>query len=242
MTIVFIRTFIVYMVVLMSIRIMGKSELSKMDPFQMVVIFMIADLAAIPIESTDVSLINGISAIFALLFLQVAISFLCLKSEKMRTLFSGKPSILIGAGEVNKKEMQRLRITIDDLSEQLRLKGYPSISDVDYAILESNGDLSVIVKPDQRPLTPADLNISKEAEIVPVVLIADGILYESNLHYIGKDENYLKSQLLKVNITEYSQVFLCICDGAQKFHVYENTKAKAKESFFQNTETGGPCL
>lgn len=223
MTIVFIRTFIVYMVVLMAIRIMGKSELSKMDPFQMVVIFMIADLAAIPIESTEVSLLNGVSAIFALLFLQVVISYLCLKSEKMRNLFSGKPSILISNGALNKKEMRHLRISLDDLSEQLRIKGYPSISDVDHAILESNGDLSVIVKPDQRPLTPGDLNISKPAEIVPVVLIADGVLYKSNLNYINKEESYLKNQLLKVGLTDYSQVFLCICDGAKKLHIYENS-------------------
>ena len=131
MAIVLIRTVILYLIVLFVIRIMGKGELSKMSPFQLIVVFMIAELASIPIESPDVSMITGVSAIFTLLFLQVLISFLSIKSEKFKTFFNGKPSVLIDNGELNLKELKALRITINDLMEQLRIGGSPSISDVD---------------------------------------------------------------------------------------------------------------
>ncbi|WP_084145985.1 DUF421 domain-containing protein [Anaerovorax odorimutans] len=234
MIIILIRTLILYIIVLIAIRLMGKSELSKMDPFQMVILFMIAELAAIPIESPAVSLLSGATAIFTLLFLQVVISLISLKSEKLKNLFNGKPSMLINKGVIDKKEMKSLRISIDDLTEQLRLKNAPSIADVDYAILEANGDLSVIPKPNKRPLTPEDLNIIKPEENIPLVIISDGILYRKNLIVLGFDENYLKSELLKYNITDYKQVFLCLCDETKKFHIYKNSKSLNKESLSSN--------
>ena len=121
LTIILIRTVILYMVILFVIRIMGKAELSKMSPFQLIVSFMIAELAAIPIESPDVSMITGVTAIFTLLFLQVFISFLSIKSERIKNIFSGTPSIIIDNGEINLKEMKKLRITTNDLLEQLPL-------------------------------------------------------------------------------------------------------------------------
>ncbi len=123
LTIILIRTVILYMVILFVIRIMGKAELSKMSPFQLIVSFMIAELAAIPIESPDVSMITGVTAIFTLLFLQVFISFLSIKSERIKNIFSGTPSIIIDNGEINLKEMKKLRITTNDLLEQLRARG-----------------------------------------------------------------------------------------------------------------------
>ena len=112
MSIVLIRTFILYFIVLFAIRIMGKSELSKMSPFQMVVIFMIAELAAIPIESPTVSFISGVIAIFTLLFLQVLISYISIKSEKFKNFINGRPSVIIENGQINQEEMRRLRTTL----------------------------------------------------------------------------------------------------------------------------------
>ena len=122
MLIVAIRTFIMYFAVLLAIRIMGKSELSKMSPFQMVIAFMIAELAAIPIDSPDASLINGVIAIAMLMFLQVFISFLTTKSEGFKVFISGRPAMLIEKGRLNVKEMARQRITTTDLLEQLRIE------------------------------------------------------------------------------------------------------------------------
>lgn len=220
MIIILIRTFFLYLTVLFVLRVMGKGELSKMDPFQMVVLFMMAELAALPIESPDVGILDGVTALAGLLFLEVLISYVSLKSEKFKRLVSGKPSVLIEKGKIDAKELEKLRISINDLSEQLRLKNVPSISDVDYAILEANGDLSVIPKPDKKPLTPKDLSISMKSETLPIVLIADGYLYQDSLTKIQLSENQLNSQLLAFGVTDYSQVFICFSDENKKIHVY----------------------
>ncbi len=226
MLIILIRTIILYFVVLFVIRVMGKSELSKLDPFEMVILFMIAELAAIPIESPDIPLFNGAAAIISLLFLEVSISFLTTKSHGFNNIINGKPSVLINRGNINEKELKSQRITIDDLMQQLRLKNYPSVSDIDYAVLEANGDLSIIPKPGKAPLTPEDMNIPTSSEIMPMVLISDGILYKKNLQLLGKEESYLKKELSKIKIMDYSQVFLCFFDEKKQLHVYPKGKSR----------------
>lgn len=230
MTIVLIRTVILYLIVLFVIRIMGKAELSKMSPFQLIVVFMIAELASIPIESPDVSMITGVAAIFTLLFLQVLISFLSLKSEKFKNFFSGKPSVLIDSGEINQKELKALRITINDLMEQLRIGGSPSISEVDFAIMESNGDLSIIPKAAKKPLTAEDMSIEKSKEIMPVVFISDGIMYRKNVQKSGWNIKQLTDELLKLGISDYTQVFLAFCDEQSKLHVFMSDENKIRAS------------
>lgn len=224
--IILIRTIILYFIVLFVIRIMGKAELSKMDPFEMIVLFMIAELAAIPIESLDIPLLNGAAAILTLLFLQVTLSFLSTKSRKISNILNGKPSLLIDRGSINIKELKSQRITMDDLLEQLRLKNFPSPTDIDYAILEANGDLSIIPKPDSAPLTPADMGIQTSSKIMPLVLISDGELYRNNLKALGKEESFLKKELLKAKITDYKQVFLCFYDEKRQLHVFPKGDGK----------------
>lgn len=230
MTIVLIRTVIMYLLVLFVIRIMGKGELSKMSPFQLIVVFMIAELASIPIESPDVSMITGVSAIFTLLFLQVLISFLSLKNEKFKNFFGGKPSVLIENGDINQKELKALRITINDLMEQLRIGGSPSISEVDFAVMEANGDLSIIPKAKNKPLTAEDMSIDKNQQIMPVVFISDGIIYRKNIYNSGWDTEKLESSLKDMGIDDPSRVFLAFCDESSKLHVFlsdrENSKAR----------------
>lgn len=226
MLIILIRTIILYFVVLFVIRVMGKAELSKMDPFEMVVLFMIAELAAIPIESLDIPLLNGASAILTLLFLEVVISFLSIKSQKINDLLNGKPSILINKSRINQKEMKNQRITVDDLMQQLRLKNFASLADVDYAVLEANGEISIIPKSGKSPLTAEDMNIPKPSGIMPMVLISDGVFYKDNLNLLGKDENFLKKELSKLKVKDYSQVFLCFFDEKSQLHIYPKGKDK----------------
>lgn len=220
MTIVLIRTVILYLVVLFVIRIMGKAELSKMSPFQLIVVFMIAELASIPIESPDVSMITGVAAIFTLMFLQVLISFISLRSEKFKKIFSGRPSVLIDKGEINVKEMRALRITINDLMEQLRIGGAPSINDVDFAVMESNGELSIIQKAEKRPLTAEDASIAADSEVMPSVFISDGIIYYENIRNSGWTTERMLMKLASLGIDDTSSVFLVFCDGKGKLHVY----------------------
>lgn len=226
MLIILIRTFIIYMMVLLAIRIMGKAELSKLDPFQMVILFMIAELASISIESTDISLISGATAIFTLLFLEVIISFASIKSQRINDFFKGKPSILIDKGVINQKELKKLRVSVDDLTQHLRLKNQPSIADVNYAILESNGDLSVIPKPAKMPLSREDFNLSQDMDILPMVLISDGNLFQKNLQRIKMSEKKLKDKLAKEKIMDYSEVFLCFFDDTGQIHIHPKKKSK----------------
>lgn len=220
MSITLIRTILIYFIALFVIRMMGKAELSKMSPFQMVIVFMIAELATIPIESPDVSMITGVAAIFTLMFLQVLISLISLKCEKFKNFLSGKPSILIDKGEINHNELKKLRITINDLMEQLRLCSAASISEVEYAIMESNGDLSIIQKSNCKPLTPKDMDIAKNPEMMPAVLISDGVLYHNNIAKTGWNESSLKDWLSAHGIAHYEDVFLAFCDGDSSIHVY----------------------
>ncbi|SCK02998.1 Protein of uncharacterised function (DUF421) [uncultured Eubacterium sp.] len=216
MLIVCIRTLILYVVVLFALRIMGKSELSKMSTFQMVVLFMIAELASIPIDSPSSSLINGAVAIFTLLFLQVLLSYVSIKNEKFKNFINGRPSIIIDKGMINVKEMERLRITVNDLFEQLRIGNCPSITDVEYAVMESNGQLSIIAKSDQEKL--------------PLVIISDGTIYEDNLAKAGIDHETLDRMIKRKGITDSDDVFVAFYDGSRTFHVYPNPQPKQKFS------------
>lgn len=216
MLIVAIRTFVLYIALLFTIRLMGKSELSKMSPFQLTVIFMIAELAAIPLDSIDASLINGLIAIFMLTFLQILISFLCMKVEWIKDFLSGKPTVIIKKGELNIEELRKQRISITDLMEQLRIKDCPSIEDVDYAIIETNGELSVV----------------KKSDTLSSIIISDGNLYEENLQFSGLDFQTFESKLRKAGITSFKTVFLALCDDDKTLHIYvdnETSGPYAKE-------------
>lgn len=237
MLIILVRTVILYLLVLFTIRIMGKSELSKMSPFQLVVIFMIAELAALPIESSTASLINGIAAIFTLMFLQISISVLSIKSEKAKNFLNGKPSVLIENGQINEKELKALRISINDLTEQLRIGNAPSLADVDYAVMESNGELSIIPKADKKPITASDMSITKTDEVMPLTIVADGVLYKQNLLSLGLSEDDLKSQMSILNISSYQDIFFAFCDEKRKFHIYISTPDKKKAVEVTSCET-----
>ncbi len=232
---ILLRTVILYSVALFIIRVMGKGDLSRMDPFQIVVLFMIAELAALPIETPDISLFTGLTALLTLLLLDVAISFLALKIPAFKRIITGKASILIKNGMINEKEMKRLRISADDLAEQLRLKNFPSIADVDYAIMESNGDLSVVPKPSKSPVTKKDLGISSQKEKLPLIVIADGKIYESNLAKIEIDKSFLLGQLAVKGVKDYKEIFLCFSDEMGQLHIYpkaiQNGKEKTSEGW-----------
>lgn len=232
MLIVAIRTFVLYIIVLIAVRIMGKSELSKMSPFQLVIVFMIAELAAMPIDDPTTSLINGVMAIFTLMLLQVLISFLSIKSEKFKNLVSGKPSILIEKGKLNIKELSKLRITSTDLLEQLRLENCPSLSNVEYAIMESNGQLTVIPKAEEKPLTPKDMGLTVNEGLLPMIVVSDGTLYVKNLLIAGISEEMFMQKLAGAGISSYENIFLAFYDENKVFHVYlhsENTNPFAAE-------------
>ncbi|MBE6031647.1 MAG: DUF421 domain-containing protein [Clostridiales bacterium] len=229
MLIILLRTAILYIVALFVIRIMGKGELSKLDPFQMVVLFMIAELATLPLESTDIPIFNGVTAMLTLLFLQVLTAVLSKKSQKIARILSGRPAILIQKGEINERELERLQLSITDLAEYLRIKNYPLFSDVEYAILEANGELSVIPRPEKRPVTPEDLDIVLEREELPVTLIADGQLSKRGLRIADIKEKTLLRAMRKAGARDYRDVLFAFSDEHREIHIHLKEEKKKTE-------------
>lgn len=211
----FIRTIIIYILVLITMRLMGKREIGQLQPFELVISIMIADLASIPMSDVGVPIFNGIIPILGLLIMQMFISFINMRSISIRSIISGKPTILIYRGKIVEKALKKEKITLNELQERLRQTSVFSIGDVEYAILETSGQLTVIQKPEKKMLTPADLNISPEYEGLPYDLVLDGKIMSNNLKAIGKDYNWLKKQVEKFKMKP-EEALIVTFDGKEQ--------------------------
>ncbi len=196
----FVRVSIIYLVVLIVMRLMGKREISQMQPFELVIAIMIADLASVPMADTGIPIFNGIIPILALLLFQLIISLINLKSITLRKIICGKPRMLIYRGKIDDGALKKEKITINELQERLRQNNIFSIGDVEYAILETSGQISVIQKPEKRTTIPEDFNILPDYEGIPYDLIIDGKVMHENLQAIGRDERWLKREVEKFKI------------------------------------------
>lgn len=224
MLVVFIRTLILYIIVIIAMRIMGKRQIGQLQPFELAVAIMISELASVPMQNTGIPLVNGIIPILTMLAAQILISFISLKSSKARDIICGNPSVLISGGKIIEQEFRRELYTLSDLLEQLRSKDIYNIADVEYAILETNGQLSVIPKASKKPVTPEDLSITGQYESPAIELIIDGDLVEKNLARANMDKNLLEIELKKLGINSIKDVFFaCVgsdnklfCQGKEK--------------------------
>lgn len=153
----FLRTIILYLLVVLGLRMMGKRQVGEMQPSELVVAIMISDLASIPMQDVGIPLLSGVIPIFTLIIVEIALSQISLKNRKFRTLLTGKPSVIIHNGRILRDEMKKLRFNHDDLTEQLRIQGYVSIKDINFAILETNGQLSIIPKPQKQQASVEDV-------------------------------------------------------------------------------------
>ncbi len=196
----FVRVSIIYLVVLIVMRLMGKREISQMQPFELVIAIMIADLASVPMADTGIPIFNGIIPILALLLFQLIISLINLKSITLRKIICGKPRMLIYRGKIDVGALKKEKITINELQERLRQNNIFSIGDVEYAILETSGQISVIQKPEKRTTIPEDFHILPDYEGIPYDLIIDGKVMHENLQAIGRDERWLKREVEKFKI------------------------------------------
>lgn len=196
----FIRTVILYILVLVIMRMMGKREIGQLQPFELAIAIMIADLASIPMANIGIPIFSGIIPILALLMMHLIISNINLKSINMRKIICGKPTILIYRGKIDEKALKKEKFTINELQERLRGNNVFNIGDVEYAILETSGQITVIQKPDKRTTIPADFNIMPEYEGIPYDLVIDGKIMHENLKAIGKDEVWLEKAVKKFKI------------------------------------------
>jgi uncharacterized membrane protein YcaP (DUF421 family) len=209
---VIIKTAIIYFFSMFAMRLMGKRQAGELQPFELVIAVMIAEVASMPMNSSGIPITFGVIPILTLLLLHNLIAYITMKSEKARAFISGKPSIIIHKGVINEKELKKLNYNFNDLFEQLRIKNVMNISDVHYAVLETNGELSVMLKPQKRNLTPEDMNISPANPGFCYDIILEGKLKQENLEKLGFKANELTKLLNKKNIKEVRSVFVATSD------------------------------
>ena len=217
MLITFIRAIILYIIVLVVMRMMGKREIGQLQPFELAISIMIADLASIPMADTGIPITNGIIPILGLLVMHLVISILNIKSIRAREIICGKPSILIYRGKIDEKVLKKERFTINELQERLRGNNVVNLGDVEYAILETSGEVTVIQKPNKRNTTPEDFNIMPDYEGISYDLVIDGKIMYDNLKQIGKNYEWLRKQVNKFNIKPEEALLVTLDGKGQMF-------------------------
>ena len=207
-----LRTIILYILIIAGVRLMGKRQVGELEPSELVLSLIIADLASVPMQDYGIPLLAGAVPILTLLAVTMILSVLTMKSVKFRAILCGRPSIIVQNGTLDQGEMAKTRLTLDELLEELRCKGYTDLSQIKYAILETNGLLSVLPYANQKPPTARDLKVSVEEGGLPRVVVSDGRLLERNLKLLGHDRPWLDKQLTQRGCRDISQVFLLLVD------------------------------
>ena len=225
MTISFIRTVLLYSVIILAVRLMGKRQISELQTSELVVTLIISDIASVPMQDSGQPLVSGLIPIAALVMCELVISGLMLKSTKFRKLICGRPIIVINDGNLQQSEMRRLRMTTEDLVEQLRQKNVFSIQDVAYAIVETNGKLSVIKKPDKEQPTAGMLAVALPDTGIETVVISDGVVSEFSLQLCGKSRDWLAG-VLKAQCLGEKEIFLMTANAKGDYFIVKKEAAK----------------
>ena len=220
------RTIIIYGVLISSIRLMGKRQIGQLEPSELVVTMLVADLAAAPIQA-EVDVWEAVLPIGVILLLEILVSFLSLHSLFWRKLLCGKPVILIENGKLLQKNLRATRVTLDELMGYLRQKDVLDISTVQYAILETGGSLSVFPFPEEQPASAKAAGIAVTGQSLPVTVISDGVLLKDNLRKAGKNETWLQKQLSSRKGT-LSETMLLTVDGDNKVVYISKTRPPRK--------------
>lgn len=214
MTVIIIRTLILYSTVVFSLRLMGKRQIGELQPSELVVAIMISDVATVPMQSLDMPLLSGILPVLTLLIAEVVTSFLSIKSRRMRKFFMGEPSIVVYNGVILEKELMKQRFNLSDLLEELRVLGCFDVSDVFVAVLETNGKLSVIPRDNARPATVEDLKLKNvRHEGLPCTVILDGKLNNTELKRSEKKLDDVLSEIRKHGARDIPDVFIASIDA-----------------------------
>lgn len=225
MAIVLIRAVVLYIVITFSLRLMGKRQLGELQPSELVVTILISNIAAIPVEDISVPMIMGIVPILTLVCLDVVMSGVMLKSAKIRKLMIGSPRIIISEGKILQKEMKRLRYSVDDLTEAMRNQQIFDISEIQYAIVETNGKINFLLKKDYQPAEKQDVKAGGSTNDPPSVIIRDGIRDRDQLKIIALGEDWL-TKILRENGISESRIFLMTADKNGNYDIVEKEKDK----------------
>lgn len=220
MSIVFIRAVIIYITVIIALRIMGKRQIGEMTPHELVITILVSQVAIIPLQDNAMPLANMVIPILIFVSFEIIVSAVSMKSIGFRNIIQGKPIFVIRNGKLDEKQLKRLRITIDDLMDAVREKGYFDISEIQDAVVETNGNVSVLPKAKESPVTPAQLNLDVKEKATPVPVVTDG---KPVTEYFG--QNKIKDSEIKLLVTksgkEITDIMLLTIDDNGKINVIE---------------------
>ncbi len=218
MVITLIRASVLYLVVILALRLMGKRQIGELQPEELVITILISECAAAPIQDLNRPVINGIIAIFALVILEVFFSFVTLKSRRFRKLVDGTPAIVIEKGVINQKTMGALRLTVEDLLGTLRQKGYFNLEDILYCIVETDGNLSVLPTPAAATATAQMVGKVQDKQELPYVVISDGHFQDTSLALCGVTKQKIE-KILKKEKTPLKDVFLMTAEPCGTYSI-----------------------
>lgn len=213
-----IRTIILYTVIIITVRMMGKRQISELQTSELVVTLLMSNIASIPMQDTDQSLLSGIIPIFVLVICEILISLLMLRFSGFRALICGHPVIVINDGRIDRKAMAALRLSTEDLFEELRQKDVFDIRDVSYAIVETNGKMSILKKAASDTVTAGQMGICAKDNGMQAVVISDGEIADSSLRFCGLSRKWLK-KILSLEKTKLSDIFIMTADKTRKYHI-----------------------
>lgn len=223
MLISILRTIVLYAFVVFALRLMGKRQISDMQPSDLVVTLIVSDIAAIPMQNTSQPIISGIAPVLVLVALEVAVSVFMMKSVKFRSLLCGKPVIVICDGKILQNEMRKLRLSTEDLCIQLRQQDIFSIEDVQYCIVETNGSVSVLEKPEKRKPSAEDLGVSIKDNKIETVVVNDGVILDNSLRLCEKSPSDVK-KILKKKHMALKDVFMMTLDALGNYNIIRKDK------------------
>ena len=233
---ILIRSVLLVCFAILAMRLMGKRQIGQLQPFELVIAIMIADLASTPMASLDIPLWHGVVPLFITVVLHQLFTLLSLKSQRMRAFFSGRPTVVICNGKIDHKALEKLCFNLNDLLEELRTGGVLTPTEVGTAIMETSGKISVFPKSRNRPVTPQDLGMQTGYEGIPLTLVMDGRLQKSNLPLCGRDEAWLLKHLKRLGFDGMQEVLLCYLDtdGRMTAHAYGSKQPVCVQAMAQD--------
>jgi len=220
-----LRGLIVYITVIVSVRLMGKRQIGELQPSELVTTFLLSEVASMPLQDKDISLLTCIVLIFMIVALEIIFSVLAVKSDFFRKVMQGSSALIIKDGKLLQGKMKKLRYSIDDLLEGLRLKDVFDISEIKYAYVETNGSLSIELKDEHRPVTPKDLKLPVKSTPLPCLVISDGKIVEKDFELCDMTHQKIENALKKAKLSE-DEVFIMTADRDGKYYIIKKEKQR----------------
>ena len=220
---IFIRTILIYLMVTGAMRLMGKRQIGQLEVSELITTLLLSEIATLPIENPDIPVLYAVVPVVTLLTFEVVMAVLLSRLPRFRRKIESSPSMLIRNGYLDQGELLRNRLSVEELIASLRQQGVGDPGEVAYAILEKNGQMSLILKEEHRPLTPADLAMSPEREGMMHLVVCDGVINEYNLKLLGRDEDWVSS-LLQSRRLRQDEVLYLLCNDAGQVSVLKKEK------------------